>query len=148
VDAVATAGRTPGRQAAYADLVAAVLDLRTPDATRRFDQALADAVTAEAISPALARELRMLQRDAERALVDHAASVLPAALVALDQREAAEDPTTERLDHPVVSEQLEPDSAAEPLTDPPPDPPADLTARRLLVAGLRPISDPHQGSLP
>jgi hypothetical protein len=88
----------------------------------------------------------MLQRDAERALVDHAASVLPAALVALDQH--ASTPDAEQPDHPVVSEQLEPDSAAEPLTDPPPDPPADLTARRLLVAGLRPISDPHQGSLP
>jgi hypothetical protein len=150
VDAVAAAGRTSGRLAAYADLVAAVLDLRTPDATGRFDQALTDAMAAGSLSPALARELRMLQRDAERALVDHAAAVLPAALVALDHREPAPGLAADRLDHPAdpVADQLDPDTAPEPLTDPSPEPPADLTARRLLVAGLRPINDPHQGTLP
>lgn len=137
---MAAAGRAEsGRLAAYADLVTAVLDLRSPEATRRFDQALADAVAAGSLSPELARKLRMWQRDAERSLVDHAASVLPAALVALDQNQPA--PDADQLDHSA------PDSEPEPLTDPRPDPPADLSARRLLVAGLRPISDPRPGSL-
>lgn len=128
------------RGAAYADLVAAVLDLRSPDATARFDDAVAAAVSAGSLTAELARHLRMLQREAERSLVEHAATVLPPALVALDRANDAH--VTEP---PVEPAPPESDPADAPAPHDP-DPPADLTARRLLVAGLRPIS--HRGSLP
>lgn len=140
-----------GRVAAYADLVAAVLDLRSPEATTRFDQALTQASAEGQITPDLARQLRTLQRDAERSLVDHAAAVLPAALVALDRSHGSSDPgVAASASQPVEPDGATPttDSADEPLTEAVPEPPADLTARRLLVAGLRPINDPHHGSIP
>ena len=74
-----------GRRAAYADLVAAVLDLRSPEATRAFDAALSAAVAAGALPDDLARQLRWLQRQSERAVVEHAETVLPPALVALQR---------------------------------------------------------------
>jgi hypothetical protein len=119
------AGRT-SRQAAYADLVSAVLDLRGPRATQEFDRAVADAVAAGLLPDAVARELKWLQRASLRALVDHAERVLPSTLVALEGGD--------------LETQLE--SRVEPDTDEVPAAPVDLTARRLLVAGLRPIDDP------
>ncbi len=73
----------PSRLAAYADLVAAVLDLRGCGPTQAFDAALNEAVAAGTISDDLARQLRWLQRAGERAIVEHAEAVLPPALVAL-----------------------------------------------------------------
>ena len=79
-------GEQPARRAAYADLVAAVLDLRSPVATATFDHALSDAVAAGTLTDELARQLRWLQRESVRDVVTHATNVLPAALVALDAR--------------------------------------------------------------
>ncbi len=158
-------GEQPARRAAYADLVAAVLDLRSPVATATFDRTLSDAVAAGMVTDELARELRWLQRESMRDVVTHAANVLPAALVALDatshaqelheypvdQRPAADDPVTPTSQTSTVpaseSEFDNPDTTADEIADDQ-DPdaihesaPVDLTARRLLVAGLRAIPD-------
>lgn len=153
-----------GRVAAYADLVAAVLDLRSPEASQAFDAALSAAVDAGALPDDLARQLRWLQRQSERALVEHAETVLPPALVAL-HRSIAPLSSPAAVDSPGVAEpvdppgehHLEPDDEDElddfngiDETEPPESAPVvQLQARRLLVAGLRPLPDPaHRGTLP
>ena len=137
----------PARSAAYADLVSAVLDLRNPASTQDFDAAIAAAVADGRLAEPLARELRWLQRQSLRAVVEHAAQVLPATLVALEAgapqaaspRRAAEEfaaPGDEAEPQPDPNQQAQAESAE------PSPAPVDLTARRLLVAGLRPIEDP------
>jgi hypothetical protein len=150
-DDVDMPGEQPARRAAYADLVAAVLDLRSPTATITFDRALADAVAAGTLADELARELRWLQRESVRDVVTHAAHVLPAALVALDTTggavELREHSVAERSTAAPDSEGGAADTSTPDLADDQsstPDEesaPVDLTARRLLVAGLRPIPD-------
>ena len=132
-----------GRLAAYADLVAALLDLRDPGPSSAYDDAVDAAVADGSLTPEQARHLRWLQRETVRQLVDHARAVLPSTLVALEGEHsggAAALPDAPPL----------PDDA--PATEDVPDepaPPADLQARRLLVAGLRPLPDgPHRGTLP
>jgi hypothetical protein len=147
-----------GRVAAYADLVAAVLDLRSPEASRAFDAALSAAVDSGALPDDLARQLRWLQRQSERALVEHAETVLPPALVALQRSiTPLESPAVaEPVERPVAphSEQrAEPDEEElddfDGVTEPERAPVVQLQARRLLVAGLRPLPDPaHRGTLP
>jgi hypothetical protein len=161
----------PARTAAYAELVSAVLDLRNPSPTRDFDAAIAAAVTDGRLPEPLARELRWLQRQSVRDIVEHAAQVLPATLVALEGGEpgtAATYESADDLEQSRLAEQAGPAGLAratppapqpsEAPADPspaaaeaagaeeenqePPAPPVDLTARRLLVAGLRPIDDP------
>ena len=150
----------PGRSAAYAELVSAVLDLRNPGSTHDFDALVAAAVADGRLAEPLARELRWLQRQTVRDVVEHAAHVLPATLVAL---EGGEEPAATPMDTrdpamPADADVAQPTEAAEEhaVTDPPdagtssaeeldqerPAPLVDLTARRLLVAGLRPIDDP------
>jgi hypothetical protein len=144
-----------GRLAAYADLVAAVLDLRPSTTREAFDTAIVDGLHAGTITDDLARQLRWLQRQNERAMVEHAESVLPPALVALDRSAADAAPPLSRA---VPAAGPEPsagtEAAIDPLIDPvtsdlddlPDDEPAavvNLQARRLLVAGLRPIAHPH-----
>jgi hypothetical protein len=139
------------REAAYSDLVAAVLDLRSPTNTIAFDQTLADAVAADQLGEDLARQLRWLQRQSVRDVVDQAASVLPAALVAMEKAGHAPVPALPDEEAARSAEPGQPakhagavatasvtdeDDEAESVA------PTDLTARRLLVAGLRPIHDP------
>lgn len=153
------------RTAAYAELVSALLDLRRSAPTQAFDRVLGQAVTDGRLTDELARELKWLQRQSLHELVAHAEHVLPATLVALEGTQegeadvAAEDdePQTEPSEHPVS----DPPPAAAPFVPaPPPGPapaqpvgdwaapptepttPIDLTSRRLLVAGLRPIEHP------
>ena len=149
-DDVDMPGEQPARRAAYADLVAAVLDLRSPIATTTFDRALSDAVAAGTLADDVARELRWLQRESVRDVVTHAANVLPAALVALDASDRSaelRDPVREPSAPASDSESEPADTSTPDLADDqgsPPEPesaPVDLTARRLLVAGLRPILD-------
>ena len=73
-----------GRLAAYADLVAALLDLSDPAPSATFDGALDAAVADGSLTPEQARRLRWLQRESVRRLVDHARTVLPSTLVALE----------------------------------------------------------------
>lgn len=77
------------RSSAYADLVAAMLGARSAPATGAFDAALAEAEAAGRLDPATARTLRYWQRASVAEVVDHAVSVLPAALVAGDEADAA-----------------------------------------------------------
>lgn len=134
----------PSRLAAYADLIAAVLDLRGSGATQAFDSAIAEALESGNISDDLARQLRWLQRASERAIVEHAEAVLPPALVALQPTSfsptapAAAPPFAPALLDTAEDEQLEQEQA----------PVVPLQARRLLVAGLRTLPDPaHRGTL-
>ena len=144
----------PARQAAFADLVAAVLDLRSPAATEAFDRRLTAAVADGQISEPLARELRWLQRQSVRDIVEHAAQVLPPTLVALERQEQDEDAhrndapeggtrdDTHEGDPSTTRPTPTPDEPKEQSSEESaPSPPVDLAARRLLVAGLRPISD-------
>lgn len=81
-------------EAAYAELVAAVLALRADPASERFDALLAELTAAGLLDPATARELRWWQRESVRAVGDHLVETVPASLVALDQaRGAALDAT-------------------------------------------------------
>ena len=122
------------RRAAYADLVTALLDLRSTAATSAFDTALADAVRDGELPESLARQLRSLQRASLSDVIDQAAHVLPATLAALDEQPpgGAQSAAPPGDDTEVVADS---DDTVTP-------PPVDLTARRMLVAGLRPIADP------
>lgn len=76
------------RRSAWADLVAGVLDLRDDPATRRFDAELADAVAAGDLDEDTARTLRWWQRASVRAVVEHAATVIPGVAVAVEEARA------------------------------------------------------------
>ncbi len=154
-----TVNAEPGRLAAYADLVAALLDLRGSGPTRAFDAALTDAVASGTISDDLSRQLRWLQRAGERAIVEHAEAVLPPALVALqanatDQAIAsmqppAAPPVPAQSALPVEPIHDDEQDELDAVDEPEPAPVVQLESRRLLVAGLRPITDPaHRGTLP
>jgi hypothetical protein len=72
------------RGVAYSDLVGGLLDARVDAATQRFDAELIAAVEAGAVTTEAARRLRFWQRASVRGVVDHARTVLPPALEALD----------------------------------------------------------------
>lgn len=144
-----------GRLAAYADLVAALLDLSDPTPSATFDGALDTAVAEGSLTPEQARRLRWLQRESVRRLVDHARAVLPATLVALEGEltgGVAELPDQGTADGRAATaapaaddsgDSGDSDDSDEPV------PPVDLHSRRLLVAGLRPLPDgPRRGTLP
>ena len=73
------------RESAYADLVAGLLDVRTDPATDRFDAELAAAEEDGRVDPQTAKVLRWWQREALRALVDHARTVVPPTMLAIEQ---------------------------------------------------------------
>lgn len=147
-----------GRLAAYADLVAALLDLSDPAPSATFDGALDAAVADGSLTPEHARRLRWLQRESVRRLVDHARTVLPSTLVALENELTAgalegSDPAGAGIAAPSATAATDgpaiPDDPG--VSDGPdePAPPVDLHSRRLLVAGLRPLPDgPRRGTLP
>jgi hypothetical protein len=64
----------------YADLVAAVLDLRPNLAGQRLDAEVAAAQAAGRLDDETARTLRYWQRAWQRELIEHATAVLPAVL--------------------------------------------------------------------
>jgi len=72
------------RQAAYADLVAGLLDLRSDPATERFDAELAAAEDEGRIDSQTAKVLRWWQRESLRTMVEHASSVVPPTMLALE----------------------------------------------------------------
>ena len=77
----------------WTDLVGGLIDARADPATARFDAELTDAVAAGALPEDTATRLRFWQRASVRAVADHARTVLPVALGALDaaRHEAEED---------------------------------------------------------
>ncbi len=141
------------REAAYADLVAGLLDLRSDPATERFDAELAAAEDEGRIDPQTAKVLRWWQREALRTMVEHASTVVPPTMLAIEKAAAGSEREVE------VSAQSwaraggstgdsTGDSAGETSaadlgpadadTSPAVPPPTDLSEhrRRLLVAGL------------
>ncbi len=133
------------RSSAYAELITGLLDVRDNSSETQFDAALAAAESADRIDSDTARLLRWWQRETVRAVVDHAQLVLPATLLALeDSFRQAHQQTTPPIDQPVPPPAAEPetDAAAEPEWAEDAPPPTDLSARRLLVAGLTPLRDP------
>ena len=147
------------REAAYADLVAGLLDLRSDPATERFDAELAAAEDEGRIDPQTSKVLRWWQRESLRTMVEHASAVVPPTMLALEaaaggsEREvessaqswarAAGDDTSAGAAW--TGSASRPGSAAEAAGAAEPDetddevpPPTDLSEhrRRLLVAGL------------
>lgn len=142
------------REAAYADLVSGLLDLRTDPATERFDAELAAAEDEGRIDPQTAKVLRWWQRESLRTMVEHASTVLPPTMLALEKsasgserevevsaqswaRAGGNDGTSARVDNnddDVNDDNDDHDDHDEPAVPPP----TDLTEhrRRLLVAGL------------
>jgi hypothetical protein len=74
---------------AYADLLAALLAVRSDPATARFDAELAAAEARGSIDGPTARTLRWWQRESVRGLADHLAQVLPDLLTGLSAARAA-----------------------------------------------------------
>jgi len=109
----------------YGDLVAGLLDARDDLATELFDSELEAAVEHGEISADAATRLRFWQRASLRAFHDHASSVLPTALAALDaSRNDAKTSVTSLLDiiRDDVADDSHPVSApAAPADDPDPD---------------------------
>jgi hypothetical protein len=136
------------REAAYADLVAGLLDLRSDPATARFDAELAAAEEDGRIDPQTAKVLRWWQRESLRSMVEHASTVVPPTMLALEQSATGSEREAE------VSAQSWARAAGDDLggavraaaagsegvesDEPPVPPPTDLSEhrRRLLVAGL------------
>jgi hypothetical protein len=83
------------RHVAYADLVGGLLDARVDPATEHFDAELSAAVAAGTVTAEAARTLRFWQRASVRGLVEHARTVLPPALSAL---EAAREESKETVE--------------------------------------------------
>jgi len=139
------------RAAAYGELIAGLLDVRDPRATKSFDDALRDLVGAGRLDVTDAAELRWLQRESVQAVVDHARTALPAALIGLEEARA-EPATVSEGSRRVVAEPLvrltPPPTITMPadvslVDDSDEDvapPPGDATTHRLLVAGLTSLS--------
>jgi hypothetical protein len=77
------------RSAAYADLLQALLAVRSDPATARFDAELAQAEAEGRIDGPTARALRWWQRETLRGLADHLSDVLPEVLDRLSAADAA-----------------------------------------------------------
>jgi hypothetical protein len=147
----------------WTELVDALIDARTDPATTRFDAELASAVTAGALPEETATRLRFWQRASVRAVGDHARTVLPVALGALDasRREAeadaevaaatleaaraarfADDDQGAETDVPAQVEEID---LLRRASTPEPDRPSTLEGDRprLLIAGLMTVLE-HQ----
>jgi hypothetical protein len=143
------------REAAYADLVAGLLDLRSDPATERFDAELAAAEDEGRIDPQTAKVLRWWQRESLRTMVEHASAVVPPTMMAIEQAAAGSELEVEVSSQswaraagdsvgatPAAdiassgSAAAVPDAADD--SSPAVPPPTDLSEhrRRLLVAGL------------
>lgn len=166
------AGRAD-RSAAYAELVAGLLEARHDAASARFDTEIAAAEADGRIDERTARVLRWWQRESVRAVVDHARAVIPPALGAIDAADqdaerhnadaaAAWERATSRT-LPVLGLHARDEVTEEPTpvdepTKTPPEPTIELVIpaarpapaatdparRRLIVAGLNPL--PRGGS--
>ncbi|CAB4846490.1 unannotated protein [freshwater metagenome] len=77
----------PRRSGAYAELLSALVAVRTDPASARFDLEIAEAELAGSIDEATARTLRWWQRESVRGLSDHLATVLPDLLANLAESE-------------------------------------------------------------
>jgi hypothetical protein len=131
----------------WADLVGGLLDARVDPASARFDADLTAAVAAGAVTPESAHRLRFWQRASVRALADHARSVLPVALGALEAaRREAEVYADEAAAALAAAEPPEPHESPEP-----PEPaasPANLPEPAASAADLPEPASPDVVTLP
>jgi hypothetical protein len=119
----------PGRDV-WADLVGGLLDARSDPATARFDADLAASVADGSVAPEVAHRLRYWQRASVRLLADHARTVLPVALGALEAARAeAEKYVQEAADALAAAEpEAETDVPDEPDAQPADEPAEEPTA--------------------
>ena len=148
----------PSRAAAYGELVAGLLDVRDQSTTERFDEALRAGVASGRLDPATAAELRWLQRESVQAVVDHARTALPPALMGIDEaRAAVAAPPLSHIDGP---EHLAPPSDIAdgdwlttpswedlPLTTAPAEPAVVEVPPVTLNVPAEPVSSPAIGSV-
>jgi hypothetical protein len=155
------------RAAAYAELVAGLLDVRDQTATERFDAAVRTAVAAGRLDATAAAELRWLQRESIEAVVEHARTALPAALLGIDDARSAvaahspaevvsesadaREPSADAPTRRPVEHRLDRGPASAPTStdslrgDVPPETGA-TQVRRLLVAGLTSLTPAGGGA--
>ena len=125
------------------DLVTALLAARDDSATIAFDDALRSAEASGRIDPTTARELQYWQRRSLDALVDHAASVIPASLDARKRSDiSAREATAEARMSWHQARELMSAAADEvaPAADEPIEPTGAAT-RRVGATGLSVVSD-------
>ncbi len=146
------------RETAYGELIAGLLDVRADPASQRFDAEIAAAEDEGRIDPQTAKVLRWWQRESIRGLVEHARTVVPPTLVALEQSAVGAGAETEASSQSwaravgddgswgrAVGDETVVDLTSPPSTAPAVSPPADLAEhrRRLLVAGLTRVRTDH-----
>jgi hypothetical protein len=134
-----------GQATAFEQLVAAMLDARHDYATTAFDEALAQAEADGGLDPATARLLRWWQRETVRAVVDHAARVLPPAVLALQDAERAAVAEADHAMATIRAQAPEPLAAAAVPAEPPAE--APVTDRSPLTVVL-PDTDAAAGLPP
>ena len=146
----------------WSDLVGGLLDARVDPATARFDAELSAGLADGSLTEDAAHRLRFWQRASVRALADHARTVLPVALGALEaarheaERDATEaadvlgepvpTPVPELAEQHVEPEQQVPESAeqqAEPEQHVEPERQAEPTLDVSAVAAARRASAPQ-----
>ncbi|MDX6287564.1 MAG: hypothetical protein QOG53_3049 [Frankiales bacterium] len=132
--------REPRAQAAYAELILALVDARADPATTRFDHELAQAIEDGRIDPETARTLRWWQRESVRGVRDHLADVLPPLLGSLEA--AAAQAATDAQS----SEELWRDTLSGASTKP--ETTTDVSAERATESGQDVASQPRVLNLP
>jgi hypothetical protein len=136
------------RYTTFARVVSALMDAREDTATYRFDAELERAVQRGDVTAEAASRLRRRQRASVQAVAEHACTVLPAALAALESaqhraavsdREDATAPDREDSDSPLAKSlgPAEHDTPG-PASTPGAAPPSSLEERRqrMIVADL------------
>ncbi len=115
----------------WSDLVNGLLDARTDHATPRFDAELSAAVAAGELTTRAAQRIRFWQRAAVNALDDHARTVLPAMLGALDASDAEARAYVEQSAAMLDAGEAGPDAVTGPTPTPTPkDPPGAVGPER------------------
>ena len=129
----AIAPASSGSLERYTALIAALLGVRTDDASARFDAELTAAIAANRLDVATARTLRWWQRASVREVERYASSVLPAALAsrfdadqaaAVDGAESAASWQRAQAALPASNELASPVEPAQPVELAPPARPA------------------------
>jgi hypothetical protein len=134
------------RTAAFADLVAGVLAVRTDHASARFDLELARAEAAGTIDAETARTLRWWQRESVRAVADHVSRVLPEVLVEVEGAEAdAAEQIAESADAWATATALAAIPGTGETVSAPPAPSAPVSAPAP-APGAGPGTDPRPGA--
>lgn len=133
-DALLASGAARGRDRGaprdrYAAIVAALLDVRTDDATARFDDEIAKAVADHRLDAQTARTLRWWQRTSVRTAESYAATVAADFLAAREHAEAA---ARQDFDAAATAWETARELTSRELTSTDPKAPAEFAAVRVL----------------